>query len=1052
MINAILKFSLEHRAMVLLFTLLVSILGIWSARNLPIDAVPDITNVQVQINTNVASLAPEEIEQLVTYPIEAEMGGMERLEEVRSISKFGLSQITLVFKEGTDIYRARQLVGERLQSVAAQLPKGAVAQMSPISTGLGEIYHYLLTYKDGATKAPRDAKERLRELKAIQEYVVKPALRTVDGVAEVNTAGGYERQFVIMPNLAKLDSAGLTLSDIADAVSRNTENAGGSVVEKGAEFVSVRSISRVQNIADIANLPLKMSGLRKTPLLVKDVADIQISSGVRTGTATYNGQEAVVGTVLMLVAENSRTVSERVHEKISQIAKKLPADVEIKTLYNRTDIVDNTIKTVEKNLFEGTVLVVAVLMLLLGNFRAALIAAAAIPFAMLCALAGMYEYGVSGNLMSLGAIDFGLIVDGAVVISENVVRRIGAKQHELGRILTRNERFETVFSACKQVGVPSVFGIAIITIVYIPIFALTGTAGKTFAPMAFTVVFALVGALVASLTLIPVLCYYGFGAKIKEGDNFLIVAAKKIYSPILGFFMRFWWIAAGLSIGVFALSMIVLSKLGAEFIPQLDEGSIAAQFIRATSVGLESSIKTQTQAEREMLKKFPEIDYTFSRIGTSEVATDPMGVNISDSYILLKPESQWRKIGGHTTTKDELADMISAELSETFPEQSYLFSQPIELRFNELLSGTRADLAVKIFGDDFSVLEKIGGEVKEIAEKIRGAADVEFDAVGKSPIFQVRLDRNALARQNVRADSVNDAVEIAFAGKQCGEIADGNRRFPIVVRLCDSDRSDFSTVENFSLRTEDGDIIPLGKVAKSEVADGVNMIVRESFQRRIAIQINLRGRDVQSFIEELQTKIAENIKLPEGYFIEYGGAFKNLEMAKSRLKVVVPAALALIFILVYAAFGNFRQVLMIYSAIPMAASGGIFALYLRGLPFSISAAVGFIALSGVAVLNGLMIISFINHLREEGKPLREAVREGAITRLRPVLMTALVASLGFIPMAVSTGAGAEVQRPIATVVIGGIITTTFLTLILLPSLYYKFSTNIKSKGNLCQRK
>ena len=682
MINAILKFSLEHRSMVLFFTLLVSVLGIWSARNLPIDAVPDITNVQVQINTNVASLAPEEIEQLVTYPIEAEMGGMERLEEVRSISKFGLSQITLVFKEGTDIYRARQLVGERLQSIAAQLPKGAVAQMSPISTGVGEIYHYLLTYKDDATKVPSDDKERLRELKAIQEYVVRPALRTVDGVAEVNTAGGYERQFVIMPNLAKLDSAGLTLSDIADAVSHNTENAGGSVVEKGAEFVSVRSVSRVQNIADIAKLPLKISGLRKTPLLVKDVADLQISSGVRTGTATYNGREAVVGTVLMLVGENSRTVSERVHEKIAQIAKKLPANVEIKTLYNRTDIVDNTIKTVEKNLFEGAVLVVVVLMLLLGNFRAALIAAAVIPFAMLCALAGMYEYGVSGNLMSLGAIDFGLIVDGAVVISENVVLRIGAKQHELGRILNSNERFETVLSACKQVGVPSVFGVAIITIVYIPIFALTGTEGKTFAPMAFTVVFALVGALVASLTLIPVLCYYGFGAKVKEGDNFLIVFAKKFYSPVLGFFMRFWWIAATLSLGVFALSMFVLSKLGAEFIPQLDEGSIAAQFIRATSVGLESSVKTQTRAEREMLKKFPEIDYTFSRIGTSEVATDPMGVNISDSYILLKPESHWRKIGGRTITKDELADIISDELLETFPEQSYLFSQPIELRFN----------------------------------------------------------------------------------------------------------------------------------------------------------------------------------------------------------------------------------------------------------------------------------------------------------------------------------------------------------------------------------
>lgn len=1048
MIDSILKFSLGHRGMVLLLAVVLSLVGIWSARNLPIDAVPDITNVQVQINTHINSLAPEEIEQLVTYPIESEMGGMERLEEVRSISKFGLSQITLVFREGTDIYRARQLVGERLQSVSAKLPDGAVAQMAPVSTGLGEIYHYRLKYVGGTSASSDGSKERLRELGMLQEYVVKPALRTVDGVAEVNTAGGYDRQFVITPDIAKLDSASFTLSDVAETVARNVGNAGGSVVEKGLEFVSVRSVGRVRSISDIANLPLKTVGLRKTPLLIKDVADIGISSGVRTGAATFNGEETVVGTVLMLVGENSRTVSERVHEKIAQISKKLPADVEIETLYNRTDVVDNTIKTVERNLFEGAILVVAVLMLLLGNFRAALIAATAIPFSMLFAVSGMYEYGVSGNLMSLGAIDFGLIVDGAVVISENVVRRMALRQREIGHALGAEERFETVLSACRQVGVPSVFGIAIITIVYIPIFTLTGTEGKTFIPMAFTVIFALVGALIASITLVPVLCYYGFSANVRGGDNAIISAAKKIYKPMLEFFMRFWWLAAGVSAGLFAISMWIMPKLGAEFIPQLDEGSIAAQFIRATSAGLDASLKVQTESEKLMLEKFPEIAFTFSRIGTSEVATDPMGVNISDSYILLKPQSKWRKVDGRTITKDELADLVSDELSEAFPEQSYLFSQPIELRFNELLSGTRADLSVKIFGDDFDVLGEIGKKVKAIAEKIVGAADVEFDAVGKSPIFQVDIDRPALAKYNVSGDSVNDAVKIAFAGMECGEIADGNRRFPIVVRLSENDRKDFSAVENFSVRTADGNLIPLGKVAKSAVVDGVNTISRESFQRRLAVQINLRGRDVQGFINELQSKISSDVKLPDGYSIEYGGAFKNLEKAKDRLKIVVPAALALIFVLIYAAFGNLKQVLMVYSAIPLAVSGGIFALYLRGIPFSISAAVGFIALSGVAVLNGLMIISFINHLRDDGKNLREAVEEGAITRLRPVLMTALVASLGFVPMAVSTGAGAEVQRPIATVVIGGIITTTFLTLILLPSLYYKFSTTKKTKENL----
>lgn len=1037
MINKIFEFALKQRGFVLFLAFTVAIVGVWSATKLPIDAVPDITNVQVQINTSVMSLAPEEIEQLVSHPIEMEMGGIEGLTDVRSLSKFGLSQITLIFKDGTDIYKARQLVSERLQGITGQLPSGAVPQMAPITTGLGEIYHYIVRYKSDAESMPKNSVDRLQELKLVQDYVIKPSLRTVAGVTEVNASGGYERQFVVMPDTAKLNSVGLTINEVAQAISQNVENAGGSVVEKGGEIVSVRTVGRVRSIEDIANLPLKFSGLKSDALRVKDVADIAISSGVRTGTATYNGEEAVLGSVLMLIGENSRLVSERVHERILEIQSKLPEGVEIKTVYNRTNLVDSTIQTVKTNLFEGALLVIAVLIGLLGNWRAALIVATAIPLSMLFAMTGMLNWGVSGNLMSLGAIDFGLIVDGAVVMAENIVRRIGLKQHELGRLLTKDERIATVLSASRQVGAPTVFGVGIITIVYLPIFALTGTEGKTFTPMAFTVVFALVGALIAALTVVPVLCSYFLTSKMTEKDNLFMRAAKAVYAPILKLSLKLWWAVCAVSVGIFALSLWLFSHLGSEFMPQLDEGSLAAQMIRTTSVGLEPSIEMQVEVEKVMLEKFPEISETFSRIGTSEVATDPMGVNVSDSYIMLKPPSEWRKIDGETISKEKLTELVSEELSVRFPGQSYLFSQPIELRFNELLSGTRADLAIKIFGDDYEVLEKLGEQLREIVETIQGAVDVEFDAIGKSPMFQVSMDRNAMARYNIHADAVNSVIETAFAGSEGGVIVDGNRRYAIITRLSEAERRDFENVENFTVRTNDGGLIALGKVAQTGIAENVGTIGREAFQRRLALQVNLRGRDIQSFMKELQGKVNSQMILPEGYFIEYSGAFKNLEEAKERLAIVVPLALILIFLLVFMAFGKLRQVLIIYSAIPLAISGGIFALYLRGIPFSISAAVGFIALSGVAVLNGLMIISFINQLVKQGKDVKTAVMEGALTRLRPVLMTAFVATLGFVPMALAQGAGAEVQRPIATVVIGGIITTTFLTLVLLPAIYYK---------------
>ena len=1045
MIDRILEFALRQRVFVLIAALGLIAVGVWSAVHLPVDAVPDITNVQVQINTSVTSLAPEEIEKLVTYPIEMEMGGIQKLLEVRSLSKFGLSQVTLIFEEGTNIYLARQLVAERLQNVLEDLPEGVTPKLAPITTGLGEIYYYVVRFKKDATDVPSDPIEQLRELKLVQDYIVKPSLRTVPGITEVNTSGGYEKQFVIQPDPAKLQSIGITFAELANLISENVANAGGSVVEKGGESITVRSVGRVESAQDIENIPIRFGGGGATALRVKDVSNVVIGSGVRTGTATHDGKEAVLGAALMLLGENSRIVSERVHERIQEIQNKLPKNVEVETLYNRTDLVNATISTVERNLVEGAILVVVVLLVLLGNVRAALIVATAIPLSMLFAITGMVQTRVSGNLMSLGAVDFGLIVDGAVVIAENIVRLLAEKQHHLGRLLTKEERIHTILTASKQVGTPTVFGVTIITIVYIPILTLTGVEGKMFIPMAMTVIFALVGALLLALTLIPVLCSYFMTKKVSEEDNFIIRFAKRAYEPVLEFALRQRLLILAGSIAVFALSMAVFSRLGAEFIPQLDEGSLAVQMIRTTSIGLEPSIKMQTAAEKLLLEKFPEVPHTFARIGTAEVATDPMGVNVGDSYVMLKKPDEWRKVNGKTINKDELTNLMAAELNANFPGQSYLFSQPIELRFNELLSGSRADIAIKVFGENYDELEKIAGEVREIVEKIPGAADVEFDAAGKSPVFQVTANREGMAKYNAQAGEVNRTVESAFAGNEVGVIVDGNRRYPVVVRMPEKDRQAFDRVADLGVRTEDGGLIRLGQVADVASIESVGTISREAFQRRMTLMVNLRGRDVQSFVQEAQQKIAEQVKLPDGYFIEFGGQFKNLKEAQARLAIVVPVALAMIFLLIFMAFRSMRQAAIVYTGIPLAVTGGIFALWLRDLPFSISAGVGFIALSGVAVLNGVMMISFFNQLREEGKSVAEAVRQGALTRLRPILMTALVASLGFVPMALAHGAGAEVQKPLATVVIGGIITATFLTLLLLPTLYNWVEGRIERK-------
>ncbi len=1034
MLNRLLEFSVRQRVFVTLATLVLVGIGAWSALRLPIDAVPDITNIQVQINTQVPALAPEEIEKLVTFPIENEMAGIPGLAELRSLSKFGLSQVNLVFEDGTDIYRSRQLVSERLQTVIDGIPPGLTPKLAPISTGLGEIFYYVVEYEVGASNKPSTREAQLMELKLLQDYVIKPRLRSTPGIAEVNTSGGYEKQIIIQPNPDKLKSVGMSFGEIADSVRENVDNAGGSVIQLGGEQVSVRAAGRVQTLEEIERLPLKF-GSRATPLKVKDVATVGIGKAVRTGTATYNGEEALLGAALMLAGENSRLVARRVAEKLAEIQPRLPAGVKIITVYDRTVLVDRTILTVETSLFEGAILVGVVLLAMLGNWRAALIVALAIPLSLLFAMTGMVQGRVSGNLMSLGAIDFGLIIDGAVVMVENIIRHLAERQHKLKRRLTASERSHEVLVAAKEVASPMFFGVVIITVVYFPILALTGIEGKMFKPMAITVIFALVGALALALTLMPAFCSYLLGGNIKEEDSFLAKAAKKVYAPLLNFSLRARWPVTGAAVALLALAAFVFTRLGAEFVPQLDEGSFATHMIRTTSIGIDASVEMQKRGEKVLLEKFPEVDYVFSRLGTAEIASDPMGMNVADTYIMFKPLEQWRKVNGKPISKEALAALMTRELGRHVPGEGHLFSQPIEMRFNEILEGTRADIAVKVFGEDFVEIEKIASKAREILEGIRGAADVEFDALGKSPLLEIVPKREAMGKFNIHAAELNEVVHTALAGQEVGKLIEGNRRFDIVVRLNEELREKIDDLKRLPVRVDDGGLLTLGQVADFRVVEQVAAIAREYSQRRAAIMVNLRGRDVESFVLEAQKKVADQIKLPDGYTIEFGGQFKNLQEARARLAIVVPVALGLIFVLVFMALGSLRQTLLVYTGIPLAVTGGVFALWLRDLPFSISAGVGFIALSGVAVLNGLMMISYFNLLREHGRDVPTCVREGAMTRLRPVLMTALVASLGFLPMAIASGAGAEVQRPLATVVIGGILSSTFLTLVLLPTLY-----------------
>jgi cobalt-zinc-cadmium resistance protein CzcA len=1034
MIDKILSFSLRQPAVVLLGALALLGAGLWSALHLPIDAIPDITGVQVQINTEVSALAAEESEKLVTQPIEQELAGLPGVEEMRSITKFGLSQVTLQFKDGTDIYRARQLVSERLRGIAERLPAGSAPKLAPITTGLGEIFYYSLSYRADAKNKPATELDQLIALSELQEYVIKPLLRTIPGIAEINGTGGYEKQFVIQAKPAALTEVGLTFSELAALVAQNVENSGGGIINRGGQQLTIRAVSRVTTADDIANLPLKFVAGAK-PLLVRDVAEVKLGTKFRTGAATLNGRETVIGTTLMLAGENSRAVGERVKARIADIQTKLPDGVEIQTQYDRSILIGQTIATVEKNLFEGAILVVAVLLLLLGNWRAALIVACAIPLSFLFALTGMARLGISGNLMSLGAVDFGLIIDGAVVIVENIVRQLGVRQHQLGRALTAEERAQTVLAASKQVGSPMFFGVIIIAVVYVPILALTGIEGKMFHPMALTVMLALGGALVLALTLMPVLCSFLLRGKVQEGDNLFIRFAKRIYTPTLDAALRLRWLVVGISVALFAASLWVFTHLGAEFTPKLDEGSITAMLYKPVGMSMEESLRTDIEVENRLMQEFPELTRIFSRIGTSAIASDPMPPNESDVYIFYKPMADWPKTAGRPTNKAELREQIEASLHKINPDYNLLFAQPIEMRFNEMLEGTKAELSVKIFGNDYDVLENLAEQIKGILEKTPGVAQVEFETEGRTSQLQINAKHDVLRRYSLQAGEVNKAVSVALAGEVVGQIIEGNRRFDIVVRLPEELRAAVAQIQQLPLRVGENGMLPLGRVVDFTTVKTVEPIQRDNGQRRAALMVNLKIRDIEGFVRDAERRIQHEVKLPDGYLVEFGGQFKNLQEARTRLAVVVPAALVLIFVLIFLAFGSLRQAMLVYSGIPLAVTGGVAALWLRDMPFSITAAVGFIALTGVAVLNGMVLVSYFNQLREEGRAVLDAVREGALTRLRPVLMTAMVASLGFVPMALATGAGAEVQRPLATVVIGGIISSTLLTLVLLPVLY-----------------
>ncbi|WP_043089671.1 efflux RND transporter permease subunit [Xanthomonas vasicola] len=1047
MLTNIIRFAIAQRWLMLALTGVLIAIGVWSFSRLPIDATPDITNVQVQVNTAAPGYSPLESEQRVTFPLETVLAGLPGLESTRSLSRYGLSQVIAVFADGTDLYFARQQVAERLQQVKSQLSVDLEPQLGPIATGLGEIFMYTVEAQPNARK-PDGSAWTATDLRTLQDWVVRPQLRNVPGVTEVNTIGGYARQIHITPDPARMVALGFTLDDVAQAVEANNRNIGAGYIERNGQQFRVRVPGQVDDIAQIGAIVLdRRAGV---PIRVRDVAQVGEGRELRTGAATQDGNEVVLGTVFMLVGANSRTVAQAAAQRLEVANASLPAGVQAVPVYDRTALVDRTIVTVAKNLIEGALLVIVVLFLLLGNVRAALITAAVIPLAMLFTLTGMVRGGVSGNLMSLGALDFGLIVDGAVIIVENCLRRFGDAQLRLGRVLECDERFELTAEATAEVIRPSLFGLGIITAVYLPVFALTGIEGKMFHPMAITVVLALAGAMLLSLTFVPAAIALLLGGKVAEHENRAMRWARRVYAPLLDGALRHGrWVGIA-AFATVALCAVLATRLGSEFIPNLDEGDIALHALRIPGTSLEQAITMQSTLEKR-IKQFPEVAHVFGKLGTAEVATDPMPPSVADTFLIMHPRAQW------PDPRKPKAQLL-AEIEEAvkqLPGNNYEFTQPIQMRMNELISGVRADVAIKVYGDDLDTLVKLGQRVQEIASAVPGAADVSLEQATGLPMLAVVPDRAALAGYGLNPGVVQDTVAAAVGGQEAGQLFEGDRRFDIVVRLPEALRQDPTALADLPIplrgdgeradldessraagwRSGEPTTVPLREVAKIDTVLGPNQINREDGKRRIVITANVCDRDLGGFVAEVQQRMQAQVKLPTGYWIGYGGTFEQLISASQRLAWVVPGTLLLIFALLYWSFGSLRDALVVFSGVPLALTGGVVALALRGLALSISAGVGFIALSGVAVLNGLVMIAFVRSLRAEGMPLEQALREGALSRLRPVLMTALVAALGFVPMAFNVGAGAEVQRPLATVVIGGIVSSTLLTLLVLPVLY-----------------
>ncbi|TRY33975.1 efflux RND transporter permease subunit [Aliiglaciecola sp. M165] len=1027
MIAAILKLSIERRGIMLLMALFIVFLGMWSYQKLPIDAVPDITNVQVQINTQASGYSPLETEQRITFIVETALAGLPKLSYTRSLSRYGLSQVTAVFEEGTDLFFARNLINERLGVIKSQLPDEVEPEMGPIATGLGEIYMYTLRALPSAIQKngnPYDAMA-LREL---HDWVVKPQLALVKGITEVNAIGGYKKQFHINPDPQKLLHFNLSIDQLLSAIERNNTNRGAGYVEKDGQQILVRSQGQLNGISDIENVVVTAENT--VPIKIKDVANVAIGKELRTGAATQEGVETVLGTAMMLVGENSRAVAISVDEKLDQIQDSLPDGVIVETVYDRTTLVDKAIATVQKNLVEGALLVIVVLFVLLGNVRAALITAAVIPLAMLATITGMVQTGVSANLMSLGALDFGLIVDGAVIIVENCIRRLSDAQRRNGSVLELKERLSLVFDATNEVIRPSLFGVLIITIVYIPLFTLTGVEGKMFHPMAATVIMALLAAMVFSFTLVPAAVAMFMKSKVSEKESPVIVGAKSLYRPVLLMALKIRWSVLVFAMGLVGISVWLGGKLGSEFVPQLNEGDIALHAMRIPGTGIEQAVNMQKLLE-ETVMEYGEVKTVFAKTGTAEVATDAMPPNVTDTFVILKPQNEWPD---PSLSKQDFVEKLEERL-RSLPGNNYEFTQPIQMRFNELISGVRADLGIKLYGDDLDTLYSSAADILQVLNGIEGAADARLEQVDAVPIFTVDPKPIELARYGLDTSDLQLWLSAAIGGEPAGLLYDGDRRFEIAIRYSDDIRNDLDRLGDIPITTPDNRFVPLSEVAILKYVSAPSQISRENGKRRIVITANVRDRDLGSFVDEAQKAIGRQVDLPDGYWLEYGGTFEQLQSASQRLSIVVPATLFVILTLLVIAFGSIKDALIIFTGVPLALTGGVFSLWLRDMPLSISAAVGFIALSGIAVLNGLVMLSFIKQRLAETGDLLNSIIDGALTRLRPVLMTALVASLGFIPMALNVGTGAEVQRPLATVVIGGIISSTLLTLIVLPVLF-----------------